>query len=153
MPSPVIELHSTTAQKTITELCKLVAAYGLPEQMVSDNGPQFVSEEFATFVKLNWIKHIHCAPYHLPSNGVAERFEQTFKKEMKANCDSPLSCSHRLSNFLFCLDILLMLTIMNRFANCWWGEWSLPDCICFILTLVGKSMISKLPKKLTMTKQ
>ena len=49
----VIELHSTTAQKTITELCKLVAAYGLPEQMVSDNGPQFVSEEFATFVKLN----------------------------------------------------------------------------------------------------
>ena len=50
---------STTAQKTIMELCKLFAAYGLPKQIVPDNGPQFVSDEFATFVKMNGIKHIH----------------------------------------------------------------------------------------------
>ena len=80
---------------------QLFAAYGLPEQIVSDNGPQFVSDEFATFVKINGIKHIRCAPYHPSSNGAAERFVQTFKKAMKANRDSPLSFSHRLSNFLF----------------------------------------------------
>ena len=80
---------------------QLFAAYGLPEQIVSDNGPQFVSDEFATFVKINGIKHIQCAPYHPSSNGAAERFVQTFKKAMKANRDSPLSFSHRLSNFLF----------------------------------------------------
>ena len=73
--SEVIEMHSTTAQKTIImELRKLFAAYGLPEQIVSDNGPQFVCDEFANFVKLNGIKHIHCAPYHPSSNGAAERF-------------------------------------------------------------------------------
>ena len=97
----VIEMHSTTAQKTITELRKLFAAYGLPEQIVSDNGPQFVSDKFATFVKMNGIKHIRCAPYHPSSNGAAERFVQTFKKAMKANRESSLSFSHRLTNFLF----------------------------------------------------
>ena len=30
----------------------------LPEQMVMDNGPQFVSEEFGVFTKMNGIKHI-----------------------------------------------------------------------------------------------
>jgi len=50
----VIEMHSTTAQKTITELHKLFAAYGLSEKIVSHN----VSDEFATFVKMNVIKHM-----------------------------------------------------------------------------------------------
>jgi len=94
-------MHSTTTQKTITKLRKLFAAYGLPEQLVSDNGPQFVSDEFATFMKMNGIKHIRCAPYHPSSNSAAERFVQTFKKAMKASRDSPLYFSHRLSNFLF----------------------------------------------------
>lgn len=49
----VIEMKSTTAQRTIGELRKLFAAYGLPEQVVSDNGPQFVSDDFTTFMKMN----------------------------------------------------------------------------------------------------
>jgi len=43
----IIEMNSTTPQKTITELRKLFAAYGLPMQLVSNNGPQFISEDFA----------------------------------------------------------------------------------------------------------
>ena len=45
----VIEMTSTTAQN---------AAYGLPEQVVTDNGLQFVADKFATFMKMNGIKHI-----------------------------------------------------------------------------------------------
>ena len=54
----IIELKSTTANKTIEELRKLFASYGLPEQMVMDNGLQFISEHFAIFVKTNGVKHI-----------------------------------------------------------------------------------------------
>ena len=43
----VIEMKSTTAAATIRELRKLFAKYGLPEHLVSDNGPQFTSTEFA----------------------------------------------------------------------------------------------------------
>ena len=74
--------------------------YGIPTQLVSDNGPQFTSEEFASFMKRIGIKHIHCAPYHPSSNGTAERFVQTFKKAMKASRNSSLTHAHRLYTFL-----------------------------------------------------
>ena len=60
-----LEIPCTSAAKTITALRKLFASYGLPEQVVSDNGPQFTSEEFQLFMKNNGIKHIQCAPYRL----------------------------------------------------------------------------------------
>ena len=75
----VFEMSSTTALKTIATHRHLFATYGLPEQLISDNGPQFTSEEFQTFMKQNGIKHIRCAPYHPSSNGAAEQFVQTFK--------------------------------------------------------------------------
>ena len=56
------------------------ARYGIPEQLISDNGTQFTSHEFAEFAKQNGIKHILVAPYHPRSNGQPERFIQTFKQ-------------------------------------------------------------------------
>ena len=47
----VIEMNSTTAQQIIVKLRKLFAAYGLPEQLVSDNGPQFVTINESTISK------------------------------------------------------------------------------------------------------
>jgi len=46
-----LKMKSTTAQKTITELTKLFSLYGLPQQVVTDNGPQFMASEFDTFMK------------------------------------------------------------------------------------------------------
>ena len=59
----IVEMTSITANKTIQELRKIFSSYGLPEQVVTDNGPQFTSEEFATFMRNNGVKHIKCAPY------------------------------------------------------------------------------------------
>ena len=52
----VVEMSMTTATQTVTVLRKMHVANGLPEQLVSDNGPQFVSEEFASFCQFNGIK-------------------------------------------------------------------------------------------------
>ena len=57
----IIEMKSTTYTATIQELYQF-AAYGLPEQVVSDNGQQFVSSEFKFFMKTNGIKHDLCTP-------------------------------------------------------------------------------------------
>ena len=70
----VIEMASTSTESTIAELRKLFASYGLPQQVVSDNGPQFTAYEFQTFLRQNGVKHIRSAPYHPASNGQAERF-------------------------------------------------------------------------------
>ena len=35
----VVVMNSTTSQRTIAELHKMFAAHGLPQQLVSDNGP------------------------------------------------------------------------------------------------------------------
>ena len=80
----IIELTSTTASKTIEVLREIFSRNGLPEQVVSDNGPQFVSEEFERFMKENAIKHIRISPNHPASNGAAEHLVQTFKQAMRA---------------------------------------------------------------------
>ena len=93
-------MSSTTTTKTLEVLRQIFAAHGLPEQIVTDNGPQFVSEDFATFTKANGIKHIRTAPYHPASNGLAERFVQSMKQSLKATLNSGHSLSYRLSNYL-----------------------------------------------------
>ena len=96
----VYEMSSTTTTKTIEVLRRLFATYGLPLQIVSDNGPQFIAEEFASFLKANGVRHTRSAPYHPASNGEAERFVRTFKEAMKATKYESLTLSHRLQNFL-----------------------------------------------------
>ena len=80
----VYEMTSTTAQKTIEILHHIFASYGLPEQLESDNGPQFVAKEFEEFMLNNGIKHIRRAPYHPATNGLVECFVQSFKRAMEA---------------------------------------------------------------------
>ena len=60
----IVEMTSTTAGQTVKVLRDIFARHGLPEQLVSDNGPQFVSSDFADFCKNNAIKHIRVSPYH-----------------------------------------------------------------------------------------
>ena len=92
-------MPSTTSEATIEKLREMFARYGNPEQLVSDNGPQFTSHEFAEFMKRNGIKHILVAPYHPRSNGQAERFVQTFKQFFKAEGSG--SIKQKLARFLF----------------------------------------------------
>ena len=93
-------MTTTTASKAITELCKMFAAYGLPEQVISDNGPQFTSNEFDEFMKENGIKHLLTSPYHPKSNGEAERAVQTFKNSLKAREGENEDLQTKLSRFL-----------------------------------------------------
>ena len=61
-----VPMKKTTADATISELCQLFSCYGLPEQLVSDNGPQFVSEEFRSFLKKEWCQAYTLRLHSLP---------------------------------------------------------------------------------------
>ena len=88
----------TTTEKTISILRHLFSSYGFPEETVSDNGPQFTSDQFADFLRQNGVRHTRSAPYHPATNGAAERMVQVLKKGLKLA--SRLSVDHQLANLL-----------------------------------------------------
>lgn len=93
-------MNSITSETTISRLRSIFATYGLPQQIVTDNGPTFTSEAFKELTKLNGIKHTFSAPYHPSSNGLAERVVQTFKQSLHQVQDENLT--ERIQSF--CLN-------------------------------------------------
>ena len=87
-------------ENTISVLRNWFAKYGLPNQIVSDNGSQFVAKEFENFCNMNGIKHITSAPYHQSSNGEAERLVQTVKKGLKRSNAQKHDFQKKLDNVL-----------------------------------------------------
>ena len=61
----------------------MFACYGIPDTLVSDNGTNFVSQDFFQFLTENGIEHVQTAPKHPSSNGLAERAVQTVKHGIK----------------------------------------------------------------------
>ncbi|XP_014661629.1 PREDICTED: uncharacterized protein LOC106804796 [Priapulus caudatus] len=75
----VFHMQSTTSTATINQLKTFFARQGIPVELVSDNSPQFRSEKFKQFTTANAICHTTSAQFHPRTNGLAERFVQTFK--------------------------------------------------------------------------
>ena len=79
----VIKMNSTTSEKTIKVLQSIFSRQGLPEVLVSDNGPQFVSAEFEKFCQDNGILQLTSAVHKPSTNGQAERVVQVLKNALK----------------------------------------------------------------------
>lgn len=74
----------TTALKTLAVLYGWFCdRSGFPTTIVSDNGPQFLSHEFASKMSKWGIKHILTPPYHPASNGLAEKAVGIVKGKLK----------------------------------------------------------------------
>ena len=69
-------------------------------QVITDNGPQFISQEFEVFPKANGNQHCRLAPYHPARNGEAERYVQTFKQATRAAKNDPGTLPTKLMRFL-----------------------------------------------------
>ena len=81
-------LRDTTSSNVINRLKVLFARYGIPETLVSDNGPQYKSEQFNQFMEEYDISHITSSPRYPMSNGEAERAVQTVKS-LLSKCRDP----------------------------------------------------------------
>ena len=83
----VSELEDTTSHAII----QVLSRHGISDTVVSDNGPQFSSQEFHEF-SLTWeFNHVTSSPHHPKSNGKAESsvkaVKQLFKKAERDDKD------------------------------------------------------------------
>ena len=81
-------LHKTTSRAVIDKLKCHFTRFGIPSILVSDNGPQFISDEFNNFVNTWDIEHRTSSPGHQQANGLAEASVKSAKRLMKKTRDS-----------------------------------------------------------------
>ena len=79
----VDRLPNTKASTTILKLKSHFARYGIPDQVISDNGPQFTSDEFAEFSRKWDFEHLTSSPGNSKANGKAESGVKTVKRILK----------------------------------------------------------------------
>ena len=106
----VARLNQTTAEEVILHTKSIFARHGIPDLVVSDNGPQYSSEAYANFARKFQFEHITSSPHYPQSNGEAERAVQTVKNLIKKDGDpylallsyrsTPLKCGFSPSELL-----------------------------------------------------
>ena len=82
------KLDNTSAGSVILLWKSIFARHGVPEQVVTDNCPQFDSYEFRKFARDYQFRHIISSPYYPRGNGEAERGVKTVK-ELLRKSDEP----------------------------------------------------------------
>ena len=81
-----IETAKTT--EVVRKLKAHFARYGIPQTIISDNGPPYCSEQFAVFVKTYDIEHLTSSPRYPQSNGKVENAVKQAKRLMLKTTDS-----------------------------------------------------------------
>ncbi|XP_068738483.1 uncharacterized protein [Montipora capricornis] len=92
-------LRSTTADKVIASLRKIFLTHGLPISITTDNGLQFISEEFCKFVEER-IGHRRVTPPWPQANREVERQNRSLLKRMKIAQIEKRNWKEELGSFL-----------------------------------------------------
>ena len=79
----ITKLLSTKSSTVISHLGPQFGRYGIPDEIVCDNGPQFASAEFKRYTTDHNIRHIASSPRYSQSNELAERTVETAKTFLK----------------------------------------------------------------------
>ncbi|CAK1597930.1 unnamed protein product [Parnassius mnemosyne] len=96
----VFEMPKTNATAVIKVLRCTFARFGLPLELVSDQGPPFTSAEFKEFLTRNGIQQRFSPAYHPSSNGAAENAVNICKKAIKKAHRESIDVDAALQTFL-----------------------------------------------------
>ena len=78
------KLSSTNSHSIIVALKNVFSRFGIPEVVVSDNGPQFVSTQFHHFAQSYEFHHVTSSPLFAQGNGQVECTVKTMKKLLRS---------------------------------------------------------------------
>ena len=95
-----VPLKSISTEAVAEALVDMYSRLGVPEEILSDMGTQFVSECMAEVSRLLSIKQLTTSPYHPMCNGLVEKFNGTLKIMLKCLCSEQPRQWHRYINAL-----------------------------------------------------
>lgn len=82
------KLDDCKSSTVINKIKNTFAKFGIPQIVISDNGPEYRSSEFRQFAK-DWdFRNITTSPNYPQSNGLVERNIQTIKRTLKKLLES-----------------------------------------------------------------
>ena len=81
-----IPLKKITARTVVEALVQFFTRYGLPNEIQSDQGSNFMSGIFKQVMKELGIKQLTSSGYHPQSQGALERYHLTLKTMLRAHC-------------------------------------------------------------------
>ena len=114
----VLQLSQTTSASVISALKSIFARHGIPDTLISDNGPQYSAKEFEDFAKSYDFSHKTSSPYHPQGNGEAERGVKTVKKLLKGSKDPHLALlSYRATPLPWCNQSPAQLLMGRRIRS------------------------------------
>ena len=76
-------LKATTLTALIQFFKEQFSRHGIPDILMTDNGPQYTSREFTDFSREWEFKHLTSSPYHSRSNGKSESAVKVVKNLFK----------------------------------------------------------------------
>ena len=99
----IVKMTSTTSESTIKALRSIFSRLGIPEVLISDNGPQYASKAMEDFAKSYGFNHITSSPHYPQGNVLAERTIKTVKDLLKKSKDPYLALMvYRATPFPWC---------------------------------------------------
>ena len=85
-----IPMEDATAESCARALLRhWISRFGVPDNLISDRGPQFTSSLWDLLNKLLGISASTTTAYHPQANGMVERFHRQLKASLKARLTSP----------------------------------------------------------------
>ena len=129
----VSKLSSTSSEAVIEHLKSIFSRHGIPETVISDNGPQYSAAIFGAFAIQYGFTHTTSSPRYPQANGAAERAVRTVKELLVKNKDPYLAMlayrSTPLENGYSPAELLMGRQIRTT------------------IPVITKPLIPKLPKK------
>ena len=91
-------LTTTTSASVIRALIAIFSRHGIPAVLMSDNGPQYSSQEMKDFANQYNFKHVTSSPHYPQSNGMAKHMVKTAKSLLEKSADPYLVLYTRIQD-------------------------------------------------------
>ena len=82
-------LRNGTAETIVNFLIEVTARIGVPQELLTDNGSNFMSKVMKKYCSMTGIKQIRTSPYHPQTDGMVERFNATLKRLLQKLTQNP----------------------------------------------------------------